>query len=159
MKAVYAAMFSLLAGEAGALSCLRPDGVSSFQRADEQSETIYLLRGVLSFDERLLPETDMLNQEQAPDPISARFEGHALGADGFTVPYARELTLQPLCAGPWCGGAQSDEDALIFATVAGDDLIVEANPCGGTIFYNVTEEMVRQVTSCMAGDCSAQPLQ
>lgn len=159
MKAVYAAIFALLAGEAGALSCLRPDVVSSFQRADEQPETVYLLRGFLTFDEGLLPQTDMLNQEQSPDPISARFDGHALGDDGFTIPYARELTLQPLCFGPWCGRAHSGEDALIFATAMGDELIVEANPCGGTIFYDVTEEMVRQVTSCMAGDCSAQPLQ
>ena len=154
MRTLLAAAFAMVASDAAALSCLRPDIVSSYIRADEAEESVYLLRGTLTFDEALLPETDVLNQKQSPGAIPAQFEGFALSRDGFTIPYDREVTLQPVCFGPWCGGAASGEDAMIFAKAVGDNLLVGAAPCGGTVFYNVTEDMVDQAVACMNGDCS-----
>ncbi len=154
-----AAALTLVATDLAALSCLRPTIPDSFARAEKVPEDVYLLKGRLTFDERLLPETDMLNQEQTPAPIAARFKGHALNRDGFTTRYERAVTLQPLCFGPWCGGAASGEEAIIFAKVVGADLVIEASPCGGNIFYNVNRAMERQAIACINGDCDAQLLE
>ncbi len=145
----------LIASDAAALSCVQPTIADSFARAENMPEVVYLLKGTLTFDERLLPETDMLNEGWTPSPIAARFEGFALNTNGFTTPYNRAVSLQTLCVGPWCGGAASGEEAIIFAKVVGPDLVIEAPACGGTIFYNVTRDMEQQAVACMNGDCSA----
>ena len=156
MRTIAAIALATLAGQAQALSCMRPTIPDSFERAAQVPEDIYVLKGSLTFDEDLLPETDMLNQEQNPAPIAAHFKGMALNLEGFTTRYARPVTLQPLCFGPWCGGAASGEEAIIFAKAVGDDLVVEANPCGGNIFYNVTRQTEQQAVACINGDCEAQ---
>ncbi len=150
----FVAALVLVASEAAALSCMRPTIADSFARAEEVPEDIYLLKGTLTFDERLLPETDMLNDGWTPSPIAAQFRGFALNREGFTTRYDRAVSLQPLCVGPWCGGAASGEEAIIFAKVMGDDLVIEAPACGGTIFYNVTSAMEQQAIDCMNGSCS-----
>lgn len=143
----------LLAGEAQALSCMRPTIANSFARAEAVPDSVYLLKGALSFDESLLPDRDMLQPEKDPAPIEAQFKGMALSRDGFTTPYNRSVTLQPLCFGPWCGQAISEEPAIIFATVRGDDLVIEVNPCGGQIFYEPTPQMDAAAIACMNGRC------
>ena len=147
-----AMVLMVLAGEAAALSCVRPDVVSSFQRAEEVPEDVYLLKGTLRFDPSLLPE-GVINEERNPPPIPARFEGQALNRNGFTTPYARSVTLQPLCFGPWCGSAQPGQEAIMFATVRGADLVIAASPCGGQIFYEPTRQMEQQLIACMNGGC------
>lgn len=144
---------ALVASDAAALSCARPDLAQSFARAEAVSETVYLLRGTLTFDTTRLPEMDALAPDPDPAPIPARFEGFALNAGGFTTPYAQDVTLQPRCLGPWCGGAESGEEAIMFATVTDKGLVIEAWPCGGQIFYDVTPQMVRQAQACFNGSC------
>ncbi len=150
-----ACVLALVASEAAALSCIRPTIADSFARAEEVPEDIYLLKGTLTFDERLLPETDMLNDGWKPSPIAAQFRGFALNSVGFTTRYDRTVSLQPLCVGPWCGGAVSGEVAIMFAKVVGPDLVIEAPACGGGIFYNVTPQMEQQAIDCINGDCYA----
>lgn len=143
---------AMMAGEVQALSCARPDVVRSFAAADAAPEITYVLKGRLRFDEALLPQ-GVVNAPRAPAAIPATFAGVALGQDGFTIPYERAVILQPACAGPWCGSAQAGAEAIMFATVRGDDLVITASPCGGKIFYSPTNQMVRQLTACMQGDC------
>ena len=149
----------LIAGQAQALSCLRPDVAESFNRANGIEEPVYILRGVLEFDPGLMPQ-GVVNEERNPDPVPARFTGRGLTLDGFTARFERGVTLQPLCFGPWCGSAEPGQDAIVFATVRGEDLVVEVNPCGGQIFYDPTEEMADVLTACLRGEaCSPQPFQ
>ena len=150
-----AAVLALVASDAAALSCMQPTIADSFARAERVPEDIYILKGTLTFDEARLPETDMLNDGWTPPPIAAEFRGFALNRGGFTTRYDRDVLLQPLCVGPWCGGAASGEVAIMFAKVLGDDLVIDAPACGGTIFYNVTRAMEQEAVACMNGDCSA----
>lgn len=146
-------LLMLLAGPAQALSCMRPSIVDSFHRAEEVPQDVYLLKGRLTFDEGLLPKTDHSRTQIDPAPIPAQFDGFALNRDGFTTPYPRAVTLQPLCFGPWCGTAAAGEEAIMFATLRGTDLVIEASPCGGDIFYDPTAKMERDAILCINGAC------
>ena len=141
---------SLVAGPAAALSCLPPDVAARYQRAEEVPEPVYILRGVLNFDEGLMPQ-GVVNAERNPAPVPAYFKGKGLTLVGFTARYERPVTLQPICFGPWCGNAVAGQEAIVFATVTGDDVVIEVDPCGGSVFYDPTEDMARILQTCLQG--------
>ncbi len=148
-----------VAGQATALSCMRPDPIASFQNAAEAEESYFVLYGTLTFDESALPESVGMGNRPEPVPIPAEFTGKGLSQDGFVNDYAGPITLQPTCAGSWCGGAKSGVEAVFFVQV--DDVpTVVAGPCGGKIFENPSPAVLDALTTCMqGGECSAQALQ
>ncbi len=152
-----AAIATMIAGQAAALSCSRPDPARTFNALSTDEATYYVLYGTLDFDTQKLPQ-GVTNEERNPDPIPARFTGKGLSETGFDHDFTRDVTVQPLCAGPWCGSAPANVASLIFAKAVGDDIIIEASPCGGTIFPEPTKDTLDSMTACMAGDCvSAEP--
>ena len=152
MKAPLTAIFVILiAGQAGALSCMRPDVATTFNRMHEVPEDVYVLRGVLEFDESLLPE-GVVNEERFPDPIAGTFKGKGLTLDGFTARFESDVTVQSVCFGPWCGSLASGIEVITFANVIGDDIIIEANPCGSNVFPSPTQEMADALQSCIRGE-------
>lgn len=139
------------ASPAWSLSCLAPDPAETFQRASDSADVYVVLRGSFDFDEKLMPEFDGMNAPETPAAVPARFSGTALSPDGFTIPYATELFLQPECAGPWCGGLVPTNDAVAFARDNGAGVyVVDLGPCGGSVF-DPTPAVVQSITSCMAG--------
>ncbi|SMY08116.1 hypothetical protein [Flavimaricola marinus] len=141
----------LVAGQANALSCLRPDPAQTFQRASDASEIYVVLRGSFDFDEALMPEMGSGPETGDPAAVAARFSGTALGPDGFTIPYETELLLQPSCAGPWCGGLAPTDDAVAFARDGGEGAyVIDLGPCGGNVF-DTTPAVIETITQCMAG--------
>ena len=148
-----AAALSLVAGQAAALSCLPPDVAASFQRAEAIEEPVYILRGTLTFDRTLMPD-GVVNEPRTPAPVPAYFKGRGLTLDGFTARFERPVTLQPVCFGPWCGNAVPGKEAIVFATVLGDDVVIEVDPCGGSVFYDPTEDMARTLQTCLQGGAS-----
>jgi hypothetical protein len=148
----------LAAAEAAALSCAMPDPVQSFRMAQESPERYVVLHGRLTFDESLMPGgfteqpqdgtgvPDMLT-----DPVPARFEGFALGLDGFTRPLDTAVTLQPSCLGPWCG-AMGEGVWLLFAQVTEGGYRVAVEPCGSWTFEAPTEAVLSQMAACMRGE-------
>jgi len=141
----------VLAGQAQALSCMRPDVADSFNRANDIAEPVYILRGVLTFDAALMPK-DVVNEVRNPDPVPATFEGLGLTHDGFTTRFAGDLVLQPRCAGPWCGSTVPGQEVIVFATDLGDQLVVEIGACGGTVFQDPTPEMDAVLAACLRGE-------
>ncbi len=152
--AVVNAALILAATQAPALSCIPADPVRTFQTVNEAEESYVALYGTFVFDTSLLPPGVMMGQPAAPEPapIPVRFTGKALSLDGFTGTVSRPVILQPLCAGPWCGGMASDTLALAFAKVTDAGYVVEADPCGFALFPEPGPDTLAQMTACMRGD-------
>lgn len=153
-----AASLVMIGGQVRALSCLRPDPIATFQQLAASPEDYFVLYGQLGFNAVAVPPVVSNGENPTPDPIPARFVGKGLDADGFIIPIASNVLLQIGCAGPWCGSARSGVDAVYFVPAAGQPLTITADPCGGMIFEDPTQEVLDMLTSCMqGGDCSAQP--
>lgn len=145
-----AASLVALASPALALSCLQPDVARSYSMADEAEETYVVVRGTLSFNEARLPKANG-NSSPASTKIKARFDGMSLTRQGFTKTFQNGITLDVGCLGPWCAGAASGEDYLLFLRKDGTRYTYAANPCGGYGFIRPTDEMLKQVQACMQG--------
>lgn len=158
MRAICAALIAILpAGQAAALSCVKPDPVRTFLEIAAVETPYYILYGTLEFDINKQPGF-VETAEPDPDPIPARFDGKGLTLEGFTAAFAGDVTLQPLCSGPWCGGAAPGVLALYFAAVVDGGLTIEADACGSKVFSEPTQDTLDAVTACMQGKpCEAAP--
>lgn len=134
-----------------ALSCMRADVTTTFNLMNEVPEDVYVLHGVLDFDESLLPQ-GVINEGRNPDPIPGRFEGLGLTLNGFTSTFDRPILVQSVCYGPWCGSVTAGEELIVFAKVLGEDVVVEVDPCGTTAFSDPTPDMEDTLTSCIRGE-------
>ncbi len=94
------ALIALAAGQAHALSCLRPDVVSLYEQARDSEDVYSIVKGRLSY-----PTPPKLPKPDLPTESPAILSGFALGADGLTVPFEREVTVSLTCLGPWCAEA------------------------------------------------------
>ena len=139
------------ATQATALTCAPPDPIRSFQNAQDAPESYVVLYGTLQFDPASIPEGGFSQDpEPRPAPVGAAFSGLALGLEGFTRPVQETVTLQPTCAGPWCGSI-APGTYLLFAEITDSGTRVEIGPCGGGAFDGVSEETLTQLTACMRG--------
>ncbi|MGJ8622720.1 MAG: hypothetical protein ACSHW1_08070 [Yoonia sp.] len=157
---VLATALALLAGQASALSCLRPDPVETFQRLAAAPESYFVLYGTLSFDESALPGGMRMDQNAGmPDPVPGRFVGKGLSTSGFTIPYVTNVMVQATCAGPWCGSARSGGEAVYFVPSGPAPVSLQATPCGDMIFPDPSPAVLEMLTSCMqGGTCELVPL-
>jgi len=148
---VTSAMIATMATQSAALSCLRPDPIETFQRLAAAEESYFVLKGTLTFDETALPPSVGDNQTIVPEPIPGFFVGSGLTKDGFVSDYVSNVLLQINCAGPWCGSARSNVDAIWFVPFSDPPATLLAGPCGGMTFYDPSEAVVAMLESCMAG--------
>lgn len=157
MKApLLAAAFAVIAGQASALSCMRPDPIRTFQELAAAEERYFILSGTLTFDESLLPEpVSQLPEDDLTVP--AQFTGKGLTRAGFVNDYVSPVNLQVTCAGPWCGTVQSGVEGVFFVQATEPFATIIADPCGGMIFNRVSEAEREMLRSCLAGG-TCQPL-
>ena len=150
MKPIIPALVALLlAGQASALSCVRPDPARTYGQVASGSVPYFILFGQLDF------EQSALSSDPAADPVAATFRGKSLTADGFVNAYAGPLHLQVNCAASWCGSATSGTDALIFVQADQTPGLVTLEPCGTFLFENPDTAALDAVTRCMRdGNCS-----
>lgn len=152
MRLLVAALaIGLIGTQSVALSCLRPDPIETFQRLAAAEESYFVLYGAFEFDEGLLPEPDLSNQERTPEPIPGRFVGKGLSHEGFVGDYIANVNLQIQCFGPWCGGAASGVPAVWFVPFSDPPATLQADPCGSMTFYEPTAAVIDMLESCMAG--------
>lgn len=140
----------LIAGQAAALSCMRPDPVAAYQHALDAPDRFYVLHGQVAFDADLLPQ-GMVNVPRDPAPIAGVFSGAGLTRDGFKPTTLRDVTIQSSCAGPWCGRMRADTPHLMFAKLTDDGIVIEVGPCGGAVFPAPTSDMLDQMVQCIRG--------
>lgn len=147
-----AAVFMLMAGPALALSCMAPDVAETYLRADAAEEAYVVVDGRIIFDESRLPITDWENQQDTPaqTQIPAQMIGKSLGTGGFKARFEREITLNVLCAGPWCAGARSGAPVLAFVERSEAGYTLTLGPCGGDVF-TPTPEVLDTVRQCFEG--------
>ncbi|QFT91643.1 hypothetical protein FIU86_02235 [Roseovarius sp. THAF9] len=143
--------FVLAAGPVLALSCLRPDVARTYSQASEAEQAYVVVTGELRFDEARLPKNDGTNKDRRNVTIPARLEGRSLSRAGFTTPFARDITLEVRCFGPWCGGARSGVEYLVFLEKHGRNLVMVADPCGSWAFLEPSPAQVKQVETCIGG--------
>lgn len=157
--AAIAALTLLATSPAQALSCLRPDPLTAMNAAVASDQIYGVLKGTLTFDDAAMPDpvgADTLGPDDAPEtpaPVPARFVGTVLDRDGFTRAYEADVTLQPTCAGSWCGTLVSGGDeALIFAraTEAGS-YVIDVDPCAQWIFPAPDAAVLDAITACATG--------
>ena len=138
----------LAAGQASALSCMRPDPAMAFDHVATVPEPWFVLYGELSFDESLLPETDLSNPNQSYPPIPASFRGKGLTKAGFTSDYVSPVQVQIECAGPWCGSAESGT-GLYFVRADTEPATIVAAPCGEYVYADPAPEVLDLMTTCI----------
>jgi hypothetical protein len=148
-----ATLIALIAGQASALSCMRPDPVAAFERASDATGTYYVLYGALDFDTGLLPKDTGAHDGAVPAPIPAFFRGNGLSSTGFNLRFDQQVTLQPVCAGPWCGTAPAHSPALVFVQNVGGTLLLELGPCGGQLFSEPSKADLDAMVQCINGAC------
>ena len=158
---ILAAMLAVICGQAQALSCLRPDPITTFQQLAASPDSYFVLYGTLTFDESALPQGSNSFEEIAPpDPIPARFVGKGLSKAGFARPYISRAMLQVTCAGPWCGSARSGAEAIYFVLASDPPVTMQAGACGGMIFEEPAQDVLDMLTSCMqGGPCTPLPFE
>ncbi len=148
------------AGQAVALSCIRPDPIQTFNRVAAAPESYFVLYGQLTFDQAALPPGMSDGPDAAPVLIEGFFRGKGLTQQGFSADYVSPALLEVVCFGPWCGSARSGVDALYFVRADNTPVMMEAGPCGGMIFEDPDQVVLERIVTCMqGGPCSAQPLQ
>jgi len=131
---------------------MQPDPVRAFKRAAQADVTYYILYGTLDFDASKQPKA-VVEERRNFDPIPAVFRGHGLSKTGFDLPFESAISLQPLCAGVWCGQTDPYTPALIFAQVYPDGILVDVGPCDEQVFLNPTPETLDAMTQCISEGC------
>lgn len=144
-----AALGVVLAGQASALSCLRPDAADTFQRVAAAEERYVVLLGTFDFVAPPAPEVTDINSP-APQSVVATFEGQGLAATRFGRVAPLQVTIETSCAGPWCGGfPAAGENVLAFVEQTDDGYVLTMGPCGGSVF---APRVAPVVAACMRGE-------
>ncbi len=151
LKSSIAAALSVIASHATALSCLPPDVATTFNRMNEIPESVYVVKGSISFAD------DALTGGFAGDGYSRAstigwFSGSSLGKEGFSSAFEQEIDVQEICTGHWCGALTLDVPLIAFVKANGGRILLEVDPCGSTVFYNPTPKMESDLISCIRGE-------
>ena len=151
MKCLLPVTIAMLATQASALSCIRPDPIQSFQVAAGQAAEYLILKGQFAFDPALLPQSEVSSGLVLPQPIPAQFAGQSLTTDGFTNPISGPITVMPVCIGAFCGGLIPGAEVIAFARKQDSIYVVEADPCSAWVFTPdpVTEAAL---AACVRGE-------
>ena len=151
MKYLVPVALALFATQAGALSCIRPDPIRSFQVAAGAEAEYLILRGQFTFDPSLLPQSEVSSGLVLPRPIPAQFAGQSLTTDGFTNPISGLITIMPVCISAFCGGLTPGVEVIAFARKQDSIYVVEADPCSAWVFTPdpVTEAAL---AACVRGE-------
>lgn len=146
-----AALLALGGTQAVALSCLPADPIREYQEAQASPNTFHVLFGHVTFDASQMSGGLSEDPEPEPAPVRAQFDGNSLASDGFTRPLVTEITLQPTCAGPYCGSV-APGFLLLFARVTDGGYIVEVGPCGGGAYDEMNQQTILDLYACAAGE-------
>ena len=143
----------LAASQAHALSCMRPDVATSFQRFAASEKSYVVLLGQFNFDKSLLPKApdDNPNDTRPNTFIPATFAGKSLSRAGFVNDFTTQLTVNATCLGPWCSGMSSDVNTVAFVEKRGSDYTLTISPCGGAAFAKPSPQDLKVLTRCLQG--------
>lgn len=148
-----AALATLAAGPAQALSCLAPDVARSFEEANNAEVRYMVLHGTLDRGTPTLPEQDLTNPDPVVQRLPARVRGMALTPEGFSAAVQAQITLELGCTGPWCASLPENGDVLAFIELTNNGPMLRLSACGGHLFADPTEAQIALIASCQASGC------
>jgi len=156
--ALLAALVALAPASVMALSCTPHSVQAAFAQAQAAKERYLIVQGQLDFDLSLVVDK-WGKHNPAPETlvIEAQLTGHSLSARGFKRPYAKSVELVLECFGPWCGQATPRKPVLAFVELGAERDVIRTNPCGGYLFTQPTQQMLRAVKGCFAGGACTPP--
>ena len=139
------------------LSCLAPSVQRSFHQYQQAEETYLVVRGRMTFDEKLLPRNRFGGQEPPHMTfVPGHLTGKSLSQVGFKVPFQHDVVLEVACFGPWCGAAKDGGEVLAFVRVEDGRYALDINPCGGAVFPEPRPDLIDDVFACFKGQvCEA----
>ncbi|MGR3585542.1 MAG: hypothetical protein ACU0B8_14860, partial [Pseudooceanicola nanhaiensis] len=150
-----ALMFGGLAGQAMALSCLRPDVARTYAEAAEAEAAYVVVHGELDFDAGDMPPAEVTEPAPESRELRATLHGKGLTEGGFDTPFTRPITLEAQCLGPWCAQAEPGVEVLAFVETTGDGYRLTITPCGGMAFQEPSEADIDRVVACYQGKACA----
>ncbi len=146
-KRIILALFaSLLATQASALSCLKPDVAKAFNEASSSDLTYVIVKGSFAFT---APERVTTPE---PQTLEAQFTGRLLTDAGFTQSVTAPVTLDLICSGDWCGTLEPQTDYIAFIENDNNErLVFSVDACGSLAFKQPTQEDIKRVENCAQG--------
>ena len=148
MKPFLAAVLSvMIASEAHALSCRRPDIVASYNGHAQSNESYVVVRGKFHFAP---PPKQPVRNDAKEVTVNARFEGVALSRRAFDTSFTRPLKITFACSGPWCGSVKPNTEAIAFVEQTDAGLHLFEGPCMWSVFYEPTKEQTDRLLLCHA---------
>ncbi|MDT0681841.1 hypothetical protein RM543_04020 [Roseicyclus sp. F158] len=160
IAALLVAAATLSAGQAAALSCLRPDPVRIYTQARDAEEAFRIAYGQLDLSAVSFPQMESydVGAPETRDFPGIPFEGHAITKDGFTVPVSTPVTVRLSCLGPWCPTPPGPEPMMMALEQIGDDWRVDINACGGDAYGQPSKGQLERVVACHRdeGDCATE---
>jgi hypothetical protein len=140
------ALGTLIATDAAALSCLRPDVVNAFQEASDSDKRYVVLKGQFAFT----PAGE--REPPAEASLDAEFSGRLLTASGFTQQVSAPVTINLTCAGEWCAKLEPNRDLIAFVEESADDgLQFNVGPCYPFTFVDPSLDDVKRLENCAQG--------
>ncbi|EAR50622.1 hypothetical protein OG2516_12261 [Oceanicola granulosus HTCC2516] len=147
----------LAATQSAALSCLPSDISRAYRDAAESADSYVILQGAFRFDAAALPPAVQSGDGvAAADAVPADFQGIAYDPAGGTRPYSGPVTLQPECAGPWCGRIEPGGEVLAFVRLEDGALTLALDPCFANVFTDPSADTVATLEACLAGEACGE---
>ncbi len=137
MKHILTATLCLmLASPASALSCLRPDIVSTFEQARDAEAGYWIVKGRISANGPITepqPNDMGLHKDDAKASTPVRVTGEGLKPDGTFAAFDRDITLSVTCLAHWCGSVNLDHTHFMAIEVKDTGPELFADPCSSQI--------------------------
>ncbi len=138
-------LFTALATQAMALSCMPPNIAHTFNYLHASPKTYVMGLGKITAMETI-PEY-VRGEERH---ISAEFKGVFLGTSGRTKQQSLLLTVDTTCVSVWCGNfPKTDKQMLVFLQKTDVGYQMESSPCGGHFKISPTSKDIRTLKQCL----------
>ncbi len=142
----------LAAGQAAALSCLRPTIEAGFNTHSQAEEIYVMVLGKLTNKRNVVPGVELRGAGIARgESYVATFIGFQSTRSGFDRPLEATVAVKGTCLASWCGGVNIDVEMITFLEKTPYGYTLSEGPCGGAVFYNPDADMKRRAHQCLLG--------
>lgn len=146
-----AGLIAVIAGQASALSCMPLIPSLRFNARQIRPAHIMSCMGRWISMRGFCPKGNGTNAVAEPAPIPAFFRGNGLSPTGFNLRFDQPVTLQSVCAGPWCGERQRIRLRLLLSGSLGTSCCWKSAPVVVSYFQSQAKPYLRRCCSASTG--------
>lgn len=138
-----------------ALSCMRASVPATYERLQAAPETYVVVHGKLMIENGKKGQKGFsTGTEPKSSRVRGTIAGKSLSKAGFQAPFERDIRVDLICLGPWCGSVENGSDVLAFLKREGGGYVLSVEPCYGDVFVNPQPDMLKQAERCFKkGQC------